>query len=224
MVSKFLLISFLCLSLSHGSRDHSEPLGATDGPWTYLGLSGYSGLVTMNMNTRSSIFYWLFGAIGGNITSPSDTFPLIIWLQGGPGCSGETGMLWENISPLTVDPSSPNVFDTNLNYTWATEAHLMTIDFPYGTGYSFAKTDGEMKNNTIDATNYLYRFLVKLATKYPTWLNRSVYIFGESYGGHWVPGLAYNILLNNPLYPPNLQINLKGIGLGDPWVDPMTQL
>lgn len=197
----------------------TQNLEVSDGPWSIMGLTGYSGMISMNALTQSSLFYWLFESIGGNITT--DSRPLVLWLQGGPGCSGSLGMLFENISPLTVFNDQANVFDTDLNYTWATDYHVMSIDFPYGAGYSYANAATDEKNTTLTATNYLYKMLTKLQAKYPTWFNRSFYILGESYGGHWVPGLAYNILINNQT--GGQLLNLKGIAIGDPWVDPPTQ-
>jgi carboxypeptidase C (cathepsin A) len=215
MVSKILVVCLLGLSFSSPVFEQKKTLRDTDGPWESFGVTGYSGLVTMNGLSGSSLFYWLFEAIDGNITA--DNLPLIIWLQGGPGCSGSFGMLFENISPLSLTPNA-QPFRTNSSYTWGTDYHIMSIDFPYGAGYSFAARSSDEKDTTQAATLYLYNFLGKLNTKYPSWFNRTLYIFGESYGGHWVPGLAYNILAQNSSF-----IKLGGIGIGDPWVDPYTQ-
>ena len=217
MVSKFVLLCFVAFSFA---STQEESLGVTDGPWAILGLTGYSGMISMNALTGSSLFYWLFESIGGNITT--DSRPLILWLQGGPGCSGELGMLFENISPLTVYSDHADVYETDMNYTWATDYHIMTVDFPYGAGFSYANVETDNKNTTLTATYYLYRMLARLQAKYPAWFNRPFYVMGESYGGHWVPGLAYNILQQNKNNPSN-PINLQGIALGDPWVDPLTQ-
>ena len=219
MALKLLILCFVGICLASSSFEKSQTLGDTDGPWNILGVTGYAGYVLMNPLSGSSLFYWLFESIDGNITT--DNKPLIIWLQGGPGCSGLFGMLFENISPITVN-SNAQPFRTNLAWTWAINYHILSVDFPYGAGYSFANKAGDEKNNTLDATFYLYRFLAKLGAKYPTWFTRNVYIFGESYGGHWVPGLAYNILQQNSLNT-GFNIPLKGIGMGDPWVDPSTQ-
>lgn len=219
MVSKLLLACLVCISLSSPVLNEPKSLGDTDGPWEYLGVTGYSGLVNMNGLSGSSLFYWLFEAIDGNITT--DKLPLVLWLQGGPGCSGELGMLWENISPITISATA-QAFRTNLTWTWGTNYHIMSVDFPYGAGYSYANQAGDEKNTTASATYYLYRLLAKLGAKYPTWFNRNFYIFGESYGGHWVPGLAYNILQQNALNT-GFNIPLQGIAIGDPWVDPSTQ-
>ena len=219
MVSKLLLVSLVCICLSSSAFEEPSPLEDTDGPWNFLGVTGYAGYVNMNALSGSSLFYWLFEALDGNITT--DTKPLILWLQGGPGCSGELGMLFENISPITINPNA-QPFRTNNSYTWAENYHIMTIDFPYGAGYSFANQAGDEKNTTVAATFYLYRFLAKLGAKYPGWFQRDFWIFGESYGGHWVPGLAYNILQQNSLNT-GFNIPLKGIAMGDPWVDANTQ-
>jgi carboxypeptidase C (cathepsin A) len=43
-----------------------------------------------------------------------------------------------------------------------------------------------------------------------------LYIFGESYAGHYIPAFA-NIITTDD----NLKfINYKGIGIGDGWTDP----
>ncbi|OMJ74521.1 hypothetical protein SteCoe_26523 [Stentor coeruleus] len=220
MVSKTFLVGLICVALASPAFEQKEILGDTDGPWSYLGVTGYAGYISMNSLTGSSLFYWLFEAIDGNITS--DNLPLILWLQGGPGCSGSFGMLWEAISPITVNQNTQPI-RTPLNHTWSTNYHIMSVDFPYGAGYSVAFKASDERNTTQAATYYLYKFLRTLGSKYPEWFNRPFYIFGESYGGHWVPGLAWNILQQNALNLTGFQVPLKGIGIGDPWVDAPTQ-
>ncbi|CAG9310828.1 unnamed protein product [Blepharisma stoltei] len=220
MDSKIVLLSFLFLCIS-AHPDSSQPLiGDTDGAWSLIGFSGYAGEITMNPLTGSSYFYWFFEAIKGNALT--DTLPLIIWLQGGPGCSGETGMLFENIAPFTISNKSEPVPNP---YTWASDFHIMTIDHPLGAGFSVAKASYDMKNTTIGSTQQLYNLLVKLNTKYPWMFNRPIFIFGESFGGHWIPAIAYTILMNNnnPVSSQIAHFNLQGIAIGDPWTDPITQ-
>ena len=205
-------LSFLLSTLVYASSN----LGDTDKAWNYLGVTGYAGHLTMNALTGSSIFYWLFESIDGNITT--DSRPLIMWLEGGPGCSGSFSMIWQGVSPILVNTNT-QPFRTNNSYTWATDYHLLSIDFPYGTGFSFANSESDLKNNTLDATYYLYKFLSKLGKKYPSWFNRDFYIFGYSYAGHWVPGIGYHILTQNQLNN-GFNINLKGIGIAGPLVNP----
>ena len=217
-------LSILILSVLGGASlngtQSSAPLTDSDGAWEFLGVSGYSGYITMNPLTGSSLFYWLFEAINSNITQ--DTKPLIIWLEGGPGCSGTFTMLWQMVSPIRVN-NNTQPLRTNTNYTWATSYHLMSIDFPYNVGYSFANSASDERNSTQASTYYLYKFLYKLWQKYPVWFtNRDIFLFGYSYAGHWVPGLAWNILQQNQLNN-GFNFPLKGIAMGNPWVDPWTQ-
>ena len=99
-----MLIILLIFSIAN-SKD-------SDGPWTLLGLTGYAGEVVINSRDGSSLFYWQFNALNSNIFN--DTKPLIIWFQGGPGCSGMTGMLGEKISPIYIDD---NMIPSFNNYT-----------------------------------------------------------------------------------------------------------
>ena len=200
----------------------STTLADTDGPWKLLGRTGYSGLITINNQTGSSLFYWLFEAQNGNINS--DRLPLILWLQGGPGVPGEAGMFDEHISPFAINSSVEPYLN---NLTWTNKYHVISVDFPLNTGYSYSNSPEDLKNTTLGATSYLYTFLVRLATKNPKWFSRDFYVFGESYGGgHWAPGITYTILQQNAIVNKtgNPLINIKGMSLGDPWLDATTQV
>ena len=57
--------------------------------------------------------------------------------------------------------------------------------------------------------------------------NSDFFIFGESYGGKYIPDLAYGIHKGN--FQPrlksqeNIKINLRGIGIGNGWMSPVDQ-
>ena len=184
------------------------------------GVKGKSGLVEVNEETGSSMFYWFTECLNGDIMN--DDRPLVLWLQGGPGCSSQTGNLFE-FGPLYIDENlNPQVRDV----TWASEYHLLFIDNPLGAGYSFAATDEDYVINFQQMASNLYKMLLKLNQKYPTWFNRDFYIFGESYAGHWIPAIAHKILQENKAVQitKNFVIPLRGIGIGDGWTDPFFQL
>jgi carboxypeptidase C (cathepsin A) len=210
MLVKKLIGLFIISTIS--KSDFSD----TDGPWSLLGVSGYSGEVVVNPDTGSSLFYWLFQSIGGDINT--DRRPLIFWFQGGPGCSGELGMLGERISPIYIDDAGQPHYN---NQSWAQDFHLLSVDFPYGVGNSYPTALSDYETSSQSAATTFYTFLQRMMVKYPKWFSRDIYIFGESYGGHWVPAIAYKIIMMNQALPINgyQYVNLKGIGLGDPWID-----
>ena len=59
------------------------------------------------------------------------------------------------------------------------------------------------------------------------WYSRDFFVFGESYGGKYIPDLAYAIHTNKfePRMIPqeNIKINLKGVGIGNGWMSPIDQ-
>ncbi|KAG5556012.1 hypothetical protein RHGRI_006596 [Rhododendron griersonianum] len=56
-------------------------------------------------------------------------------------------------------------------------------------------------------------FLENWFNKFPEYKNRDFFITGESYGGHYVPQLAQQIIQSK------LQFNLKGIAIGNPLLE-----
>ena len=76
------------------------------------------------------------------------TDPLIIWLQGGPGCSSMLGLFTEN-GPynFSFDPEhikDPYIFEKN-EWSWNNKANVMYVDQPLGTGMSFANRLGAFR-------------------------------------------------------------------------------
>jgi len=57
---------------------------------------------------------------------------------------------------------------------------------------------------------------------YPSYFNEYFYVFGESYGGHWVPNIAYRIFTNNKA-GNGTYIPLEGFGIGNGLTDPYIQ-
>jgi vitellogenic carboxypeptidase-like protein len=192
--------------------------GDTDRPYSLLGVSGYAGSITIDNSTSTSYFYWLFEKIDGNIFS--DRAPLIIWLDGGPGDASEPVIIQSGMStPFYFDDNG--VLQRSFNLSWISFYHLIAIDNPIGAGYSFTNSESEIPSTLDQYSTQLYTFLQIIARKYPSWLNRDIYIFGESAGGTWSPKIAYKILMENLSVniTGNIFIKLKGIGLGDPFID-----
>jgi cathepsin A (carboxypeptidase C) len=65
----------------------------------------------------------------------------------------------------------------------------------------------------------MYDFILGFLVENPEFVGRDFYITGESYAGHYIPAIAY-YLVNNAT---DLQLNFKGIAIGNGWVDPYIQ-
>ncbi|OBZ79755.1 Carboxypeptidase Y A [Grifola frondosa] len=88
----------------------------------------YSGY--LDISEHRHLFFWFFEAR----ESPEDA-PLMMWLNGGPGCSSTTGLLFE-LGPCSIAGEGNS---TNFNpYSWNTIANMIFLDEPIGTGYSYS--------------------------------------------------------------------------------------
>lgn len=59
------------------------------------GQEVYNGWITVNEEDGSKLYYEIYSAKTANESQLNQTKPLIIWLNGGPGCSSQLGMLTE---------------------------------------------------------------------------------------------------------------------------------
>lgn len=186
-----------------------------------------SGYLTVNSTTKSAIFYAFYEAqYPNNNTSLSDT-PLVIWLQGGPGCSSMTGNFYE-LGPWRVTPSlKHNVEHFTLEPnpgSWNRIFGLLFIDNPIGTGFSIATTPEEIPTNQRDVAKHLFIAIKKFIASDPLFKSRPIYITGESYAGKYVPSIGYYILKKNPFLPVSERVNLFGLAIGNGLTDPAIQV
>ena len=85
------------------------------------------------------------------------TDPLVLWMTGGPGCSSEVALFGEN-GPCSVGPLGE---DTHINpYSWNSNASLLYIDQPSGTGFSYplSGTDAGEAGVARDMYDFLQQF------------------------------------------------------------------
>jgi len=93
------------------------------------------------------------------------------------------------------------------------------LESPAGVGFSYCDGGCPTFTDNMTATDN-YDFMVSFFKKYPKFSKNDFYIVGESYAGHYIPRLAYQIYLNldkNPNTPP--QSNFKGFAAGNPLTD-----
>ncbi|POS87032.1 hypothetical protein EPUL_000587, partial [Erysiphe pulchra] len=165
----------------------------------------YSGYLDDNENDKH-LFYWFFES-----RNDPKNDPVILWLNGGPGCSSLTGLFAE------LGPSSVNE-DLTLTYnpfSWNANASVIFLDQPVNVGYSYS---GRAVSNTVAASKDIYALLTLFFKQFPEYATQDFHIAGESYGGHYIPVFVSEILSHE-----NRNINLKSALIGNGLTDPLTQ-
>ncbi|KAL7608040.1 hypothetical protein Lser_V15G11693 [Lactuca serriola] len=216
-----VLMLLLFLALFHHLQPHSS---ASTLPKEALPTK--SGYLSVNSTTGSAIFYAFYEAQNPSDTSLSET-PLVIWLQGGPGCSSMTGNFFE-LGPWRVTASmKQNVEHLSLEPnpgSWNRIFGLLFLDNPIGTGFSIASTPEEIPRDQNAVARHLFIAIRKFIALDPLFKSRPIYITGESYAGKYVPSIGYYILKKNPLLPVSKRINLYGLAIGNGLTHPETQV
>ncbi|CAO3613987.1 unnamed protein product [Cunninghamella echinulata] len=173
----------------------------------------YSGYID-NLEHDDHFFFWFFESR----SSPKDD-PLVLWLNGGPGCSSLMGELME-LGPCRVNEHGN---DTVSNpYSWNAAANVIFLEQPVNVGYSYGKT--KVKSSTESARD-VYAFLQIFLSEFKEYAKSPFHISGESYGGHYEPALAVEIIKNNKFAEQHdrLRINLESVAIGNGWTDPLIQ-
>ena len=167
----------------------------------------YSGYLNFS---KSSYHYVFFDS-----QRDPDNDPLVLWLNGGPGCSSLIGMVTEN-GPFLFEPNTTTL-KLNPN-AWNKRANLLYLESPGGVGFS--KGERKIYNDANTAEDNL-QALLAFFQKFPNMKKNDFYITGESYAGIYVPYLAYEIIKFNKL-PSSREkrIKLKGIMVGNACTHP----
>nr|XP_043630087.1 serine carboxypeptidase 1-like [Erigeron canadensis] len=193
-----------------------DKIDALPGQPAGVNLNQYSGYVTVNQTAGRALFYYF-------VESPTDSYtkPLVLWLNGGPGCSSMIGALTEQ-GPFRINSDGKTLFMND--YAWSNVANMLFLESPAGVGFSYSNTTSDYDHsgdkNTADDS---YIFLINWLERFPQYKNSDFYITGESYAGHYVPQLAYKILINNKITNQTV-INIKGIAIGNAVIDNETRL
>ncbi|XP_021911534.1 serine carboxypeptidase-like 45 [Carica papaya] len=201
MLFLFLLCKFMVVESSLSVLDR---IGRLPGQ-PQVEFQQYSGYVNVDDKKQRALFYYFAEAEVDPISKP-----LVLWLNGGPGCSSlGVGAFSEN------GPFRPRgeVLVKN-EYSWNREANVIYLESPIGVGFSYSidTSSYEGVNDKITARDNLV-FLRRWFVKFSQYRNRSLFIAGESYAGHYVPQLAQLMLQFNK---KEFLFNLKGIALGNP--------
>ena len=109
----------------------------------------------------------------------SESAPLVLWLQGGPGGSSLFGLFIEH-GPFFVDEA---LVLNEREISWSKKYNMLYIDQPAGTGFSFTDDIRGYAKNQYDVSKDLYEALSQFYQLCPGLLQNDFFVTGESYGG-----------------------------------------
>ncbi|XP_041638558.1 cathepsin A-like [Cheilinus undulatus] len=131
--------------------------------------------------------------------------PLVLWLNGGPGCSSLDGFLSEN-GPFHVNDDGFTLYENK--FSWNKNANILYLESPAGVGFSYSD-DKKYATDDDQVADDNYKALQSFFTKFPNFTQNEFFIFGESYGGIYAPTLSLHVATGSA------KINFKGFAVGN---------
>ncbi|XP_051989742.1 lysosomal protective protein-like isoform X2 [Xyrauchen texanus] len=188
----------ICVHIACGMYDPDEVLdlpGMSFKP-NYRQWSGY-----LKARPGKFLHYWF-------VTSQRDPLkdPVVLWLNGGPGCSSLDGFLSEN-GPFHVNDDGATLYENE--FSWNKIANILYLESPAGVGYSYSD-DQKYETNDDEVADNNYLALQSFSAKFPNFTQNEFFIFGESYGGIYAPTLSLRVATGG-----QLKVNFKGFAVGN---------
>ncbi|PSR86559.1 Serine carboxypeptidase-like [Actinidia chinensis var. chinensis] len=175
-------------------------------------LGHHAGYYRLPHTKDARMFYFFFESR----VRKSD--PVVIWLTGGPGCSSELALFYEN-GPFQIANNLSLIWN---DFGWDQASNLVYVDQPTGTGFSYSSDDNDIRHDEDGVSNDLYDFLQAFFKQHPQYAKNDFYITGESYAGHYIPAFATRVQKGNK-GKEGIFVNLKGIAIGNGFTDPEIQ-
>ncbi|KAG4120534.1 hypothetical protein ERO13_D11G149200v2 [Gossypium hirsutum] len=175
----------------------------------------YSGYVNVDQNHGKNMFYYFVESE----RNPSED-ALVLWLNGGPGCSSFDGFVYEH-GPFNFEAAKANesLPQLHLNpYSWSKVSNIIYLDSPVGVGFSYSKNKSDYETGDVQTAIDTHAFLLKWFELYSEFLPNPFFIAGESYAGVYVPTLSSEVVKGivaqkKPI--PNFKGYLVGNGVAD---------
>ncbi|XP_057953064.1 serine carboxypeptidase-like [Malania oleifera] len=175
-------------------------------------LGHHAGYYPIKNSKAARMFYFFFESRNRKED------PVVIWLTGGPGCSSELALFYEN-GPFQIANNLSLVWN---DFGWDKAANLLYVDQPTGTGFSYSSDESDIRHNEEGVSNDLYDFLQAFFAAHSQFAKNDFYITGESYAGHYIPAFASRVNQGNKV-KEGIHINLKGFAIGNGLTNPAIQ-
>ncbi|KAH8893116.1 alpha/beta-hydrolase [Thozetella sp. PMI_491] len=142
---------------------------------------------TVAVGEGKSAFFWYFES-----RRAPETDPVILWMSGGPGATGELG-LFNGIGPCAVNQDGNST--RREDFSWIDTANVIFIDQPAGIGFGTIANRSQFAVDLHQGGRELYAFLdVFTADIFPNLASHAWHLAGESMGGHYVTGYTHYLI------------------------------
>ncbi|PSC70972.1 serine carboxypeptidase 24-like [Micractinium conductrix] len=172
----------------------------------------FSGYITVDKKAGRALFYVFVESTG----RPAND-PLVLWLNGGPGCSSLGGGFLAELGPYYPTPGGEQLIPNK--FAWNQAANVLFLESPAFVGFSYSNTSADAtvgdKRTAADSRQFMLGWL----KRFPQYASHPFWLSGESYAGHYVPDLADEILRGNKEDANAKRINLQGFLVGNAWSD-----
>ncbi|KAJ3984287.1 Alpha/Beta hydrolase protein [Lentinula detonsa] len=170
----------------------------------------YTGYLDVDAGAKH-LFFYFFESRGD-----PDRDDVMMWINGGPGCSSSMGLLME-LGPCNIDMNANSSNGTLWNpYSWNQAANVFFLDQPVGVGFSYADY-GETIQTTEEAAKNVHAFITIFFETFTQFSGRPLHLSGESYGGRYLPVFASEIYDQNMVAKREgrPQLNLQSVIIGN---------
>lgn len=174
-------LSLVPLAFSEVPADEITALPGWEGRLPSRQFSGYLNVGAKHMH------YWLVES-----ETDSKTAPVLLWLNGGPGCSSLEGLIYEH-GPFRVSSTDPNRL-VRFRHSWSKLANVIYLETPVGVGFSYSDDPADYNTNDDVTAKVNVETMNAFFAAWPEWKGNQFFIAGFSYGGIYVPTLAEGIL------------------------------
>ncbi|GIL92291.1 hypothetical protein Vretimale_18448 [Volvox reticuliferus] len=174
-----------------------------------------AGYFKLNRTHEARMFYFFFQS-----RSDPKTDPVVLWMTGGPGCSSEIAIFFEN-GPYFINNDTRTLTETR--YGWDTLHNMIFVDQPIGTGFSYSEDWRDRVYNEKVVGDDMLDFLYEFYQAHPELMGNDLFVTGESYAGHYVPAVSSAIYRANELGQGPIIIPLRGLAIGNGMTAPSVQ-
>ncbi|CAA7023709.1 unnamed protein product [Microthlaspi erraticum] len=122
----------------------------------------YAGYVAIDKERNKNLWYYFVES-----ERNASTDPVVLWLNGGPGCSSMDGFVYEH-GPFNFELTKTKAPRLHLNrHSWSKVSNIIYLDSPVGVGNSYSKDKSYYITNDTQTASDSYAFLIEWFKMFP---------------------------------------------------------